>query len=456
MTVKELVEKQRRFFETGVTFPVRYRKDALKKLKRAILDFEPEIKAALAADLGKSASEAYMTEIGMTLAELSWIIKHVGKMARKKRVSTPLAQFPATTYKLPCPYGVVLVISPWNYPFMLSVEPVVDALAAGNAVVLKTPSDAPETAKALKKMFAACLPETLVGVIDGGPESRKEIAETRFDYIFFTGGQKAGREIAKNAAAFLTPVSLELGGKSPCIVDKTANIDIAARRIVFGKYLNVGQTCVAPDYVLAHKEIKEKLLTALKREIVRQYGENPLDNKDYGRIVNQRHFARVKNLLKGADVFVGGQSDDKTLRIAPTVLNNVSPDDPCMQEEIFGPILPVLTFSTDKEAMDLIARHATPLALYVFTSDGKMRDALINKVSFGGGCVNDTIIHLATSEAGFGGVGTSGMGAYHGQTGFDTFTHYKTVVDKKTWLDLPMRYQPYKAFKDTLIRLFVR
>lgn len=456
MQIQSIVRAQRNFFETGVTLPVSFRIKTLKKIKKTVLEFEPEIKDALASDLGKSRSESYMTEIAMTLSELNWMIRHVRRLSRKKRVHTPLAQFPSSTFRLAEPYGSVLVMSPWNYPFMLAMGPTIDALGAGNTVVIKPSAYAPETAKVLQRIFETCLPKELVCVVTGGRFVNKSLLENRFDYIFFTGSSTVGRLVLSKASEFLTPVSLELGGKSPCIVDKSADLPVAARRIVFGKYLNAGQTCVAPDYVMVHKDVKEKFLEHVKKEIKIQFGDNPLENRDYGRIVNEKHFSRLMKMLKNVPCVIGGKGNEKILKIEPTVIDNVETDFLCMQEEIFGPIMPILTFSSLEEVKQVINLHPTPLALYIFTFDKNVRKTFLNQVRFGGGCVNDTIIHLATSELGFGGVGTSGMGAYHGQSGFDTFTHYKTIVHKKTWLDLPIRYQPYNQIKDKIIRLFIR
>lgn len=448
--MREIIDAQRRFFETGKTLDVKFRIAALKRLKQSIKAFEPRILDALKADLGKSATEAYMTEVGMTLAELSFMLKHTKKFARKRSVKTPLAQFYAKTYELRVPYGVALVMSPWNYPFMLTMEPLIDAIAAGNTVVVKPSAYAPETARVLADVLAGCFAPEYVAVVQGGREVNADLLDNRFDVICFTGGKTVGRIVMEKAAKFLTPVCLELGGKSPCLVDSTANLKVVARRIVFGKFLNCGQTCVAPDYLIVESAVKDKLLSLIDAEIKRQFGENPLENPDYGRIVNRKHFERLTSLCPTA------KSNPETLQIAPTVIKNATLDHPAMGEEIFGPLLPVLTVEKIAEAKEIVAQNPMPLAFYLFSSNTKTQKDLTTGVQFGGGCVNDTIIHLATSEAGFGGVGESGIGAYHGKTGFETFTHVKTIVDKKTFLDLPLRYQPYASWKDKLIRLFVR
>lgn len=456
MSVQTVVDAQREFFNTGATLPVKFRLDALTKLERAIKARESEICDALAADLGKSRFESYMCEIGLVLSEISYMKKHLKRYAKPRRVPMPLAQFHAAGFEMPSPYGVVLVMSPWNYPFMLAVEPAVDALAAGNTVVIKPGAYAVRTSAVLARLFASCLPEQLVSVVQGGHEVNTTLLDTKFDYIFFTGGKVVGQIVMRKAAEHLTPVSLELGGKSPCIVDETADLKLAAKRIVFGKFLNLGQTCVAPDYVLVHESVKNDFLIAVKSEIRDQFGARVFDNENYGKIINEKHFERLLKLFKDEDIVCGGEYDAEKLRIAPTVLANVSMQSPCMQEEIFGPVLPVLEYKTQEDVENVIARNPTPLALYYFTAKGKKARAFMQRVQFGGGCINDTIIHLANSATGFGGVGSSGMGAYHGKKGFDTFTHYKSVVDKKTWLDLPFRYQPYSAFKEKLIRLFLR
>ena len=450
------IEVQRAFFAAGGTRPVAARIDALKKLRAAILEMEPEINAALKSDLGKSASEGYMCETGMVLSELSYMIRHTRRFAKKRLAVTPLAQFASVSYRLPCPYGVVLVMSPWNYPLMLALDPVIDAIAAGNTVVIKPSAYAPATSAVLEKLIAKALPETWAFVVTGGRAENAALLECEFDYIFFTGGVTVGSMVMEKAAKHLTPVTLELGGKSPCIVDRTANIRLAAKRIVFGKYLNCGQTCVAPDYVYCDASVREKLIAAVKEEIKAQFGEKPLDNENYGKIINKKHFDRILGLIDRKKVVHGGGFDEKSLRIEPTVMDNVTFNDAVMGEEIFGPVMPVLTFGSLDEALKEIDARPHPLALYFFSEDKAAQKKVMDSARFGGGCVNDTIIHLATSDMPFGGVGGSGMGGYHGKTGFETFTHFKSIVDKKTWMDLPMRYQPYNKMKDRLIRMFLK
>ena len=454
--IEQIVAKQRAFFATGATLSVDYRIEALKKLKETIIKNEDKIASALKADLGKSGFESYMCEIGLTLNELSHMLKHIRSYAKEKTVLTPLAQFPSRSYQKPCPYGVTLIMSPWNYPFLLTMDPIVEAIAAGNTVVLKPSNYSPATTAVLKELLESIFPEEYVAVITGGRQENGWLLEEKFDYIFFTGSKNVGQLVQEKASRHLTPVTLELGGKSPCIVDESADLKLAARRIVFGKYLNCGQTCVAPDYVLCHSSIKEEFITCVKEEIKKQYGTNYLFNETYGKMISEKHFDRVVSLIDKDKVVAGGRSNKETLKIEPTVLNNVTWDDAVMKEEIFGPIMPILTFETIDEVINTVNSHDKPLALYIFSGSKPAINAVTSCCSYGGGCVNDVVIHLATPYMGFGGVGESGMGSYHGKTGFDTFTHYKSIVDKKTWLDLPMRYQPYQKIYEKMLRFFLK
>lgn len=453
--IHALVERQRKWFLEGETLRLNFRLEALDKLGEAIRANERRIEDALRADLGKSAQESYMCEVGLTLSELRYMRSHLKKFARARRAPTPLTNFHARSYVLPSPYGTALIMSPWNYPFLLTMEPLVDALAAGNTAVVKPSAYSPETSRVMAELLGACFPPEQVAVVTGGRAENASLLEEHFDYIFFTGSKAVGREVMRHAAQRLTPVTLELGGKSPCIVEKSADLKLAARRIAFGKYLNCGQTCVAPDYIYCDATVKERFIAELRREIARQYGEHPLENANYGRIVNERHFDRLMGLMDPGKLVHGGASERETLRIEPTVLDEVSFDDPVMREEIFGPILPVLSYEDLGEAVARINAMEHPLALYIFTSDMHIADDVIAHCGFGGGCVNDVVVHLATSEIPFGGFGESGMGAYHGRAGFESFSHMKSILDKKTWLDLPMRYQPYKKFYEKLLRLFL-
>ena len=454
--IKSLVARQRKYFQTGATLPVSVRITALRGLYTAIVKYENEIHDALKKDLGKSGFESYMCETGLVLEEISYMLKHIRRFAGEKRVRTPLAQFHSRSFKKPSPYGVTLIMSPWNYPFMLTLSPLVDALAAGNTAVVKPSAYSPNTSEILRKILSQCFDPQYVAVVTGGRAENTCLLREHFDYIFFTGSQTVGKEVMRNAAEYLTPVTLELGGKSPCIVDQTADIRLAARRIVFGKYLNCGQTCVAPDYIYCHRSVKDSLVKEIQRQIQLQYGEEPLHNPDYGKIINKKHFDRILGLIEEKKIVHGGNSDRDTLRIEPTVLDNVTFADPVMQEEIFGPLMPVLVFDSLDEAIAGINAMPHPLALYFFTSDKAAAKDVTSRCGFGGGCINDTIIHLATTEMGFGGFGESGMGAYHGKTGFDTFSHYKSIVDKKTWIDLPMRYQPYRKMHEKMVRFFLK
>lgn len=458
--IKTILNRQREYFTTGATLSERFRREQLGKLKTSLQRHEADLDLALQQDLGKSRMESYMCEIGLTLSELTWMQKHLKELMKEKRVPTPLSQFAARSFRSPSPYGTVLIMSPWNYPVLLTLDPLIDAIAAGNTAVVKPSAYAPATAAVLQKIIEECFPAEYVAVVTGGRAENQALLQQKFDMIFFTGGKTVGREVLRHAAEYLTPVTLELGGKSPCIVDATANIPLAARRIVFGKYLNCGQTCVAPDYILCDSRIHNQLVDAIRSEINRQFGENPLQNPDYGKIINEKHFHRLLGLIDPDKTVCGGQYDEQTLRIAPTVMTNVTWEDAVMGEEIFGPILPVLTYDDRQDfiscAIRCVEEHPHPLALYLFSEDKKSKRRILDQCHFGGGCINDTIIHLATSAMPFGGVGESGMGGYHGKTGFETFSHYRSIVDKKTWMDLPIRYQKYNERKEKLLRLFLK
>ena len=450
--IKDILQQQNHFFSSGKTIPAEFRLKQLESLKEAMIRHEADLAAALKEDLGKSRMESYMCEIGLTLSELTWMQKHLRSLMRSKRVSTPAAQFAAKSFRSPSPYGTVLIMSPWNYPVLLTLDPLIDAIAAGNTAVVKPSAYAPCTFDVMKTMIEECFPAHYVAVVDGGRAENQALLQQRFDMIFFTGGKTVGREVLRHAAEYLTPVTLELGGKSPCIVDSTAKIRLAAKRIVFGKYLNCGQTCVAPDYVYCDEKRKEALICELKRQITKQFGSEPLKNPSYGKIINQKHFERIRRLLNPEKVIFGGNVNPDTLQIAPTLLDHVTFEDAIMQEEIFGPLLPVITYRTLDEAITRINSMECPLALYLFSKKKENIEKVTAKCQFGGGCVNDTIIHLATPYMGFGGCGESGMGSYHGKDGFETFSHTKSIVDKKTWIDLPVRYQPYRPVKKWLLK----
>ena len=454
--IRRLVDKQRAWFRTGATLPVEARLEALGHLRAAMQKYRPRVQDALMADLKKCAQEGFMCETGLALSELSYVEKHLKKWAKDKRVPTPLTNFAARSFIRPMPYGVTLIMSPWNYPYLLSIEPAIDAIAAGNTVILKPSAYSPETSKVIAEMLAEALPEELCAVVTGGRQENQSLLSEKFDYIFFTGSQAVGREVLRRAAEHLTPVTLELGGKSPVVVDATANLPLTARRLVFGKYLNSGQTCVAPDYVLCEKAVKDELIRCIAAEIKKQIGDSPFENPEYSRMVNRKHYDRVMGLIDPEKTVCGGEGNPNTLQISPTVLDNVTFDDAVMQEEIFGPVLPVIVIDRAEDAIEIINSRQRPLALYVFTGDRRTAKKITTECAFGGGCINDTIIHLATSSMGFGGMGESGMGQYHGKTGFDAFSHYKSIVDKKTWIDVGMRYRPYTAFGGKLVEFFLK
>ena len=457
MNISEIIVKQKEFFNTGKTLDVKFRKENLKKLYMTVKKYEDEINNALKSDLGKSEFEGFMPEVGLSLTEISYMIKNVARFSKRKIVATPLPQFASVSFKKPSPYGNVLIMSPWNYPFLLTIEPLADAIAAGNTAVVKPSAYSPETSKIIEKIIKECFDPEFVACVTGGRKENAVLLDQKFDMVFFTGSQNVGKEVLRKCAEHLTPAVLELGGKSPCIVDSSAKIALAAKRIVFGKYLNCGQTCVAPDYILCEKTVAKELISEIKKQIVKQYGENPLNNQDYGKIVNEKHFERLLSLINKDKVVIGGKSDANTLQIEPTLMENVTFDDAVMGEEIFGPVLPVITYDKFEDVFDILRDRQKPLALYIFSENKKHIDSVLSRISFGGGCVNDVVIHLATSEMGFGGVGESGMGAYHGKTGFDAFSHTKSIVDKKTFMDLPMRYQPYnRTIYGKLLKMFLR
>ena len=396
-----------------------------------------------------------MCETGMLLSEIDWQIRHVDRLSKNARKHTPLAQFAAKSYVHPEPLGNVLVMSPWNYPLLLSLEPAVDAIAAGNTVVIKPSAYSPATSRVVAEIVETALPEDYAAVVTGGREENAALLEEKWDKIFFTGSKAVGRTVLEKAAKHLPPCTLELGGKSPCIVDQDAKIELAARRIVFGKFLNCGQTCVAPDYVFVHKSVANEFVDAVLRQVKGQFGDY-LENKDYGKIINEKHFDRIASLIDPEKTAYGGRLNKELLKIEPTVMVGVTPEDAVMQQEIFGPILPILEYEYTQDVIEYIDANEKPLALYVFTENQGLAKYIVDHVRYGGGCINDVISHLANSSMGCGGVGESGMGSYHGKAGFDCFTHQKSIVDKKTWIDLNMRYQPYKKSMQRLVKLFLR
>ena len=453
--IKELVERQRSFFMSHATMDVSSRRAYLARLREAVQAHEDDIAHALYEDLGKSHDESYMCEIGLALSEIRYQERHVARWARPRRRSTDLANAIATSRVERVPYGVTLVMAPWNYPFLLTLEPLAGAIAAGNTVVVKPSAYAPASSAMLRQICEEAFPPELVSVVEGGRSENEALLDQRWDNIFFTGSVSVGKLVMSRAAENLTPVTLELGGKSPCIVEKTANLRVAARRIAFGKWLNVGQTCVAPDYLLVDQAVKDELIGLIREEVISMYGADTLANPTYGKIINRKHFDRVTGLIDSAKVIMGGRADETTLRIEPTVMDNVTPADAVMGEEIFGPVLPVIAYEDLGQALRFVEERPTPLALYLFTEDRALARRVMREVPFGGGCVNDCIMHLATSRMGFGGMGASGMGSYHGRKSFEAFTHEKSIVDKATFFDAPFRYQPYASWKRFFVRKFV-
>ncbi len=444
----DLLEQQRAFFLSGKTLDLSFRKDALKKLSDCISRCKTDILEALHADLNKSDIEGEMTEISVLQEEIRYVLKHMRKWSNPVKAKTPLVLFPAKSYRIAEPYGVVLIMSPWNYPLLLSLEPLVGAIAAGNCAVIKPSAYSPATSSIVARIIRECFPPEYCSVVEGGRAENSGLLALPFDYIFFTGSTTVGKKVMEAASANLIPVSLELGGKSPVIIHKSADVDLAAKRIVFGKFINAGQTCVAPDYILVPESLQEQLQERLCHWIEVFY---PADEQglieNYPRMVNEKHFDRVLGLLKDEKIILGGESIRQTLTINPTVLTDVFPDSPIMQEEIFGPVLPVLTYNTLNEAVEFVRSRPKPLALYLFTKDKIARERVFRELSFGGGCVNDTLVHVASSYLPFGGVGHSGMGSYHGKASFDTFTHYKSIVDKGIRPDPSLRYRPYTPKK---------
>ncbi|MFI3250813.1 MAG: aldehyde dehydrogenase [Eubacteriales bacterium] len=447
--IPEILEAQRSYFATGKTLSLEHRRSALLKLKNLLIEHESEIFQALKTDLNKSTFEAYGTEIGMVNEELNFILKHLNSLVAPKKKPTPLLHFPSKSQQRSDPYGCVLIISPWNYPFMLTITPIIGAIAAGNCIIVKPSEYSPATSNLICKILSF-FPDQFIATVEGGQELSAELLEQRFDFIFFTGSTNVGRLVMEKAAKYLTPVTLELGGKSPCIVDETAKIEVTARRIVWGKLVNSGQTCVAPDYLLVHESVKDRLVVALKKYIIKFYGEHPEQNPDYPKIINEKHFQRLLSLIPEKE----RQINVKTLQISPVILENSTWDSDIMKDEIFGPILPILTYTDLNDAMRKINQREKPLALYLFTNSKAHEKQVLSQVSFGGGCVNDCIIHLANSHLPFGGVGASGTGAYHGKQSFYCFSHQKSITKKSLALDVPVRYPPYGK-NITILRWFM-
>ena len=441
-SVANLVNQQRNFFNTHQTKDIQFRIDSLKRLKQLILDNEATIQQALYADLRKSDFEVYASEIGFCLEEIKYALKHIKSWTKPKSVATSLPQLPASAKIYAEPLGVVLIISPWNYPFQLSISPLIGAIAAGNCTILKPSELAPHTSHLLAEIIPKYFDPSFIAVVEGGKEVTQQLLEKKFDHIFFTGSTNIGKIIMSAAAKHLTPVTLELGGKSPCIVDADTHFEYTARRIVWGKFINAGQSCIAPDYLLVDKNIKQDLLTHIKQCIRDFYGENPSTSPDYGRIISQHHFNRLCQLLNDGEIINGGDTNPRDLYIAPTVIDNVDWDARVMQEEIFGPILPVLDYTDLSEAIALVNAKPKPLALYLFSNNKQHQQQVLRETSSGGVCLNDTMIHITCPALPFGGVGGSGMGSYHGKASFETFSHHRSVLNRSFLLDLKLRYAP--------------
>jgi aldehyde dehydrogenase (NAD+) len=453
--ILEIMRRQDQFFASGMTLSEEFRRAQLVKLRKAIEKHEGNILQAFAKDLRKSGTEAWFAEIGVTLAEIRHALHHLRNWMKPERCTTPLALAPARSEIRREPLGRCLILSPWNYPLLLNITPLVAALSAGNTVVLKPSELAPAMSAAIREMLSDSFPAELVCVLEGGVEMSRLLLDQRWDLICFTGGTEVGRSVAQAAAKHLTPCILELGGKSPCIVSRTADLAVAARRIIWGKFLNAGQTCLAPDYILVEESIHDALIQALKDEILLRFGSEPLNNPQLPRIINQRHFLRLQNLIAPGSVLHGGRSDIAALLIEPTLVAAHDRSSPAMREEIFGPVLPVLKVKNIADAKAFIKAGEKPLALYLFTADRREQEDILRSISFGGGCINDVLVHAGNPELPFGGVGESGMGAYHGRHGFEAFSHRKAVVRNSTFLDLPLRYAPWGRFKDKAFRLFL-
>ncbi|GAA4425206.1 aldehyde dehydrogenase [Pontibacter saemangeumensis] len=452
--IQQLVRRQRAFFATGKTLDTGFRISQLRALQQAIRRHEQALFDAMYADFRKPAFESFSTEIGFVELELKLTLKKLQDWVKPRKVKETIINFPARSRIHASPYGIAMIIGPWNYPFNLLMAPLIGAMAAGNCVLLKPSEIAPHTSAAIAKLISETFDEDYIAVAEGGVDVTRQLLAQRYDYIFFTGSTRVGQIVMKAAAEHLTPVTLELGGKSPAIVAEDADLALAARRIVWGKFMNAGQTCVAPDYILVQEQVKEELVQQMAKCIRQFYGDAPQESPDYARIINDGHFDRLSAYLQHGTIRTGGQTDSASRYIAPTLLDQVNWEHPVMQEEIFGPILPILPITTLQEAIGVVNAHEKPLALYFFSSSHEKQEAVLRSTQFGGGCINDTISHLANPNLPFGGVGASGMGSYHGKSSFDLFSHQKSILQRGTWLDLPLRYPPYRNRLQMLRRFF--
>ena len=454
MEAKLILESQKTYFLSRATRDVEMLKNLLTKLRSEILEKEDAIYEALYKDFKKSKFEAYFSEVGIVISEIDYTLKHIDSWSKPQKIRAALLNFPSKDYIYSEPYGTVLVIAPWNYPFQLAIAPLIAAIAAGNTVVLKQSEHTSHTSQILEDILSAVFIPEHVKVVQGGVPETTLLLKERWDYIFFTGSVAVGKIVAKAAAQYLTPVTLELGGKNPCIIDATMNTQLIAKRLVWGKFVNAGQTCIAPDYLLVHDSVKSQLISDLKTEIIKAYGTNPQTSADYPRIVNTTHLSRLTTMLKDSDVVFGGTFDNSDCYLAPTLIDQPSLDSEVMKGEIFGPILPVLSYETENDIQSILNHYDKPLGFYVFSTDSSFYKKMIETYSFGGGTINDTMIHFGNSKLPFGGVGESGIGAYHGRLGFDTFSHKKGIVIKSNWLDIPLRYAPYTNKLKKLKQLF--
>jgi aldehyde dehydrogenase (NAD+) len=441
--IKTILAGQKNFYDSGQTRDLGFRGARLDTLYSVIRDHQKDILNALHQDLSKSAYEGYLTEVGLVLDEIRFVRKHLAKWVKPKRVRTHLFQFPGASFVYPEPYGVALIVSPWNYPFQLVIGPLIGSLAAGNCSVVKPSELAPATARILSEIIGMNFDRNFIAVIEGDAQVSRALLDENFDYIFFTGSAGIGKIVMQAAARNLTPSTLELGGKSPCIVDRDVDLSTAARRIVSGKFINAGQTCIAPDYLMVHRSLKAELTDRMRTCISQFYGRDPRQSPDYPRIINEKHFLRLEKLLQHGDIIAGGQADRENLYIAPTIIDAVAWDDSIMQEEIFGPILPVIAFDDLAEVIARIKSQPAPLALYLFSNNKQHREKIIRDIPFGGGCINDTLLHFTNPHLPFGGIGSSGIGSYHGKRSFDTFSHQKSILRRYFRLDAPLRYPPY-------------
>jgi aldehyde dehydrogenase (NAD+) len=452
-SIKDIITQQRAFFASGRTKNIDFRIEQLKKLKQVIKQADEKVFTALKADLNKPTFEAYGSEISLIIQEIDYALKHIKNWTKTQKKSLSLSLLPGSAKICPEPLGVVLIIGPWNYPFQLSIAPLVGAIASGNCAIVKPSELAPQTSKLIAEVITKNFPPEFITVVEGGISTSQELLAQKFDHIFFTGGTAIGKIVMEAAAKNLTPVTLELGGKSPCIIDENVNIEVAARRITWGKFMNSGQTCIAPDYLLVHKNIKEDLLKYIKQSLQEFYGKNPLESPDYGRIIGKKHYQKLTELLTG-NIIIGGETDEDKLYIAPTVIDCVKWEDEVMQDEIFGPILPVIEYSDLDAVISQINSRPKPLALYVFSQNQNLVDKVISETSSGSVCINDTIKQVAESSLPFGGVGDSGIGSYHGKASFDTFTHYKSILQRPFYIDVKVLYPPYEGKLSLLKKLF--